>query len=266
MSVENEDCVRECTVEEGALSPLVPSLSRASNSFKHGLYAKKLTYSTPGDHQLYSDILHNYVQHYRPITPDEETLVQQLAALQFRYLKAQTFQADSMRAEVLRQCKNAAPEADGSIPTETAIETRAFEALCEKPAFRLYIQELNRLPNKIQRTIDRIHRLIRLRPEVASWSVNQLPSEEIPKSEETAQLEETKIETKEELIDFWNNHLDDTQRSLLIHGPANSPIRLEILSIVQLPEQQFSIWLKQAWQEGKVKLPPRPTQDLPNAA
>lgn len=239
-----------------------PLLRRASNSFKHGLYAKKLTYSTPQDHTLYSDILHDYVQHYCPITPDEETLVQQLAALQFRHLKVQTFHADSLRAEVLRQCKDAAPEADGSIPTETAIETRAFESLCEKPAFRLYIQELNRLPNKIQRTIDRIHLLIRLRPSVAAWPVDQPAAEDIPKSEETAQPEETKIETREELIDFWNNHLDNAQRSLLIHGPYDSPIRLEIFRLIQLPETQFSDWLKQAWQAGQVKLPPK---DFPSA-
>jgi hypothetical protein len=243
-----------------------PALRRASNSFKHGLYAKKLTYSTPAEHHLYSDILHNYVQHYRPITPDEETLVQQLAALQFRHLKVQAFQADAMHAEVLRQCQNAPAEADGSIPTETAIETRAFEALYEKPAFRLYIQELNRLPNKIQRTIDRIHLLIRLRPQVAAWSANQPASEEISKSEQTAQPEETKIETQEELIDFWNNHLDDAQRSLLIHGPYNSPTRQEIFRIIQMPEQLFSDRLKAAWHAGQVKLPPKPKEELPNAA
>ena len=234
-----------------------PALRRASNSFKHGLYAKKLTYSTPADHQLYSDILHNYVQHYRPITPDEETLVQQLAALQFRHLKVQTFQAEAMRVEMLLQDQDAAPE---------TIETRAFEACYERAAFRLYIQELNRLPNKIQHTIDRIHLLIRLRPQVAAWSANQQPAEEIPKSEQTAQPEETKIETQEELVDFWNNHLDDAQRSLLIHGPYNSPIRQEIFCYIQLPEQQFSDWLKAAWRAGQVTLPPKPKEDLPNAA
>jgi hypothetical protein len=264
------------------------TLRRASNSFKHGLYAKKLTYSTPGDHQLYSDILHDYVQHYRPITPDEDTLVQQLAALQFRHLKVQTFQADSMRAEVLRQCKNAAPEADGSTPSETAIETRAFEALCEKPAFRLYLQELNRLPNKIQRTIERIHLLIRLRPEIASWSMNQPEhidisprecTDPLPKplditaseiGEETEQAEETKlpappIHNKEDLARFWNL-LDEPSQTALIYGPFDSAPRLNFFTKINIPEAKFSAWLREAWQAGLVKLPPKPKGDRPQAA
>ncbi len=49
-----------------------PRLRRASNSFKQGLYSKKLTYSTPGNHQLYSDILRDYVQYYRPLHPTKK--------------------------------------------------------------------------------------------------------------------------------------------------------------------------------------------------
>ncbi len=266
-----------------------PRLRRASNSFKHGLYAQKLTYSTPEDHQLYSDILHDYVQHYRPITPDEETLVQQLAALQFRHLKVQTFQADSMRAEVLRQCQNARPEADGSVPDETAIETRAFEALCEKPAFRLYLQELNRLPNKIQRTIERIHLLIRLRPEIASWSLNQpmhldiapAPRREAPPEplninvgieagEQTEQTEETnlppiEVHNKEDLARLWKL-IDEPSQIALIYGPADWPPRLDFFTKINVPEAQFSTWLKEAWEAGLVKLPPKPKEELPKAA
>jgi hypothetical protein len=253
-----------------------PTLKRASNSFKHGLYAKKLTYSTPADHQLYADILHDYVHHYRPITPDEETLVQQLAALQFRHLKVQTFQADSMRAEVLRQCQNAPPEADGSMPNETAIETRAFEALCERAAFRLYLQELNRLPNKIQRTIDRIHLLIRLRPEVAAWSKPQPLAEpiapappvpaaepmEIQPGEETPQTEETKnwptpITSKEQLIEWWNEKLSAASQQILLHGEKNGEGRQAFFKMCRLPEPQFWAWLKEAFNEGRIKLPQR---------
>lgn len=138
----------------GSPLPFLPALRRASNSFKQTFYPRNLTDSTP----------------------DEETLVQQLAALKFRDLNVQTFQADGMRAEVLRQCKNAPAGADVSIPTETAIETRAFEALCEKPAFRLYIQERNRLPNTIQHTIDCIHRLLRFRPKSLPGQVANQPS------------------------------------------------------------------------------------------
>lgn len=237
-----------------------PRLRRASNSFKHGLYAKKLTYSTPEDHQLYSDILHDYVQHYRPITPDEETLVQQLAALQFRHLKVQTFQADSMRAEVLRQCQNARPEADGSAPNETAIETHAFEALCEKPAFRLYLQELNRLPNKIQRTIDRIHLLIRLRPDVVNWPAIVMPTRPIPEGEQIAQPEETNslpspITTKESLITWWNERLTPTAKQVLLYGDKNGEGRQAFFRICRLPEDQFWIWLQEAANEGSIHLP-----------
>jgi hypothetical protein len=269
------------------------TLRRATNSFKHGLYAKKLAYSTPGDHSLYQDILHDYVQHYRPITPDEETLVQQLTALQFRHIKVQTFQADAMRAEVLVQCQNAAPEADGSIPTETAIETRAFEALCQKPAFRLYLQELNRLPNKIQRTIERIHLLIRLRPEIAAWPVNQPAiveaSEPQPaeapaalsittKSEQTAQQEGTKsgatksnepgITTIEGLIHLWNHYLDDETRIVLLHGPFDWAPRQNFFTQTKITEKQFWIWIKQARQEGRIQLPPEPEWQVgvPDAA
>ncbi len=265
-----------------------PALRRASNSFKHGLYAKKLAYSTPGDHSLYQDILHDYVQHYCPITPDEETLVQQLAALQFRHIKVQTFQADAMRAEVLVQCQNASPEADGSTPTETAIETRAFEALCEKPAFRLYLQELNRLPNKIQRTIERIHLLIRLRPEIAAWPVNQptiveaTEPEPAPalaalsiatKSEQTAQQEGTKssqpgITSIEGLIHLWNHYLDDETRIVLLHGPFDWAPRQNFFTQTKITEKQFWIWIRQAREEGRIQLPPEPEWQVgvPDAA
>jgi len=223
--------------------------------------------------------LHDYVQHYRPITPDEETLVQQLAALQFRHLKVQEFQADAMRAEVLRQCQNVVLEADGSIPTETAIQTRAFEALCEKPSFRLYIQELNRLPNKIQRTIDRIYILLRLRKEAASWSVNLPQTEQIPeadaaeqpksleiqladspKSEQTAQPQETKLDfdpilSKDMLVYVWNECLDPESRSILFHGPFDWSPRLEFFVRHQLPEWQFWAWMKEAIQEGLISTP-----------
>jgi len=265
-------------------SDSTPKIRRASNSFKHGLYSKKLTYSTPSDHSLYSDILHDYVQHYRPITPDEETLVQQLAALQFRHLKVQTFQADAMRAEVLRQCKNAHPEADGSMPTETAIETRAFESLCDTPSFRLYIQELNRLPNKIQRTIERIHLLIRLRPEIASWSVNQPAHEAIPaapetpapealniqKGEQTAQREGTKRElepltTKEAFFDCYNHEMDELTRRSLIYAPRNNPELLAFYRASGLTETNLWKWLDAGVTEGRIRIPEKP-QDTPKAA
>ncbi len=260
--------------ETTTTSPSV--LRRTSNSFKHGLYAKKLAYCVPADHQLYTGILHDYVQHYRPITPDEETLVQQLAALQFRHIKVQTFQADSMRAEVLVQCQNAAPEADGGTPSETAIETRAFEALCEKPAFRLYLNELNRLPNKIQRTIERIHLLIRLRPEVAAWPAMQptvteaaepIPTEAptplgiVTKSEQTAQREGTKpVTSKAALVKLWNHYLDEETRTVLAHGPFDWPPRLNFFSRLGITEDQFGIWIKEAWQTGEAKMP-QPLKD-----
>jgi hypothetical protein len=251
-----------------------PKLRRASNSFKHGLYSRKLTYSTPADQNLYSDILHDYVQHYRPITPDEETLVQQLAALQFRHLKVQTFQADSMRAEVLRQCQNAPAEADGSMPTETAIETRAFEALCETPSFRLYIQELNRLPNKIQRTIERIHLMIRLRPEIASWSTNQPATDPIPEprnfqeGEQTAQQAETKRElepltTKEAFIECYNEALNEPTRQALLYGPRNNPELLAFYRVSGLTEANLRKWVAEAVQEGLIKLPDK-THEKPS--
>jgi hypothetical protein len=237
------------------MSSNLPCLRQASNSFKHGLYSKKLTYSAPGDQQLYSEILHNYVQHYRPITPDEDTLVQQLAALQFRHLKVQTFQAEAMRAEIQRQDLDATPET-----APETIETLAFEACFEKPAFRLYIQELNRLPNKIQRTIDRIHLLIRLRPDVANWPAIEMPTRPIPAGEQIAQPEETNslpspITTKESLITWWNERLTPTAQQILLYGEKNGEGRQAFFRMCRLPEDQFWLWLQEAANEGRIHLP-----------
>lgn len=203
-------------------------------------------------------------------------MVQQLAALQFHHLKVLTFQSHSMCAKVLRECQNAYSEADGSAPTETAIETRAFEALFEKAAFRLYLQELNRLPNKIQRTIDRIHLLIRLR-QVAAWSKPQPLAEaiapappvpageplEIQIGEETPQAEETKswptpITTKDQLIEWWNERLSATASKVLLRGKKNGEGRQAFFKMCHLSEAQFWAWLKDASSEGRIKLPPSP--------
>lgn len=243
------------------MSGNLPCLRKASNSFKHGLYSKKLTYSAPGDQQLYSEILHNYVQHYRPITPDEDTLVQQLAALQFRHLKVQTFQAEAMRAEMIRQDQDAAPE---------TIETLAFEACYEKAAFRLYIQELNRLPNKIQRTIDRIHLLIRLRPDVANWPAIEMPTRPIPEGEQIAQPEGTNhqpnpITTKESLITWWNERLSPAAKQVLLYGDKNGEGRQAFFCMCRISEDQFCSWIKEAVTEGSIYLPENPDEQ-PKAA
>ncbi len=243
------------------MSSTASCLRKASNSFKHGLYSKKLTYSAPGDQQIYSEILHNYVQHYRPITPEEDTLVQQLAALQFRHLKVQTFQAEAMRAEMLLQDQNAAPE---------TIETLAFEACYERAAFRLYIQELNRLPNKIQRTIDRIHLLIRLRPDVANWPAIEMPVREIPQGEQIAQPEETNnlpnpITTKESLIIWWNERLTPTAKQVLLYGEKNGEGRQAFFRSCRISEDQFCSWIKEAVTEGSIDLPENPDEQ-PQAA
>jgi hypothetical protein len=268
-------------------NPPTPKLRSASNSFKHGLYAKKLAYTTPGDQEAYASILHNYVEHYHPITPDEMTLVQQLAALQFRHLKVQEFYAESMRLEVLAQCKNAAPDPQGNPPTELTIETRAFNNLAATPHFQLYLRELNRLPHKIQRVIDRIYLVIRLRSEVAAWPCNIPKSEGIAETESPApaqpallpievgptprkrlpgeeeeNFEETKrwpdpIASKEKLVDVWNHHISDFSRNLLLYGPYDYYGRDAFFRMSRLKEGQFWEWIKQAEAEGSVILPPK---------
>lgn len=265
--------------------PPTPQLKKASNAFKHGLYTKDLVFYTPAQHDLYATILHDYSEHYQPITPDELTLVQQLAALQYRHLKVQNLQAESLREEVLRQCKNAEPDAAGNVPAELTLEARAFNALCKEPSFQLYMRELNRLPHKIQRTIDRIHLMIRLRAEVAAWPVNMPKIVEIaqppvaiqpepynvtlagpPEGEQTEQAQEMDhwpepIASKEALIDCWNKELSDHARQVLLYGPHDWYGRLAFFRMCRIPEGTFWTWITEALESGLVTAPPKPKRE-----
>jgi hypothetical protein len=173
-----------------------PMLRRASNNFKHGLYSKGLAYNTPNEQDLYLNILHDFTEEYRPVGPSECALVQELSAYQFRYQKVQSLYAESMREEVLRQCKNAAPDAAGNAPTERTVEMRAVFELAKQPAFQLFTRELDRIPSRIQRIIKRLYDTIHRRHEAVNWP--DLPAASIPDREATAPAEQPlKIEKSE---------------------------------------------------------------------
>jgi len=138
---------------------------------------------------------------------------------------------------------------------------------------------LNRIPTKIQRTIDRIHLLIRLRPEVAAWSKPQpaaepiAPAPEVPavepmemeQGEETPQAEETKnwptpITAKEQLIEWWNEKLSVAAKKVLLYGAKNGEGRQAFFRMTRLAEPLFWTWLKEAKAEGRIQFPPNPSE------
>jgi hypothetical protein len=88
--------------------------------------------------------------------------------------------------------------------------------------------------------------------------------------EETEQMEETnlppmEIHSKEDLARLWMR-LDEPSQIALIYGPFDWAPRLHFFTRVNLTEEQFSTWLREAFAAGLVKLPPKPKEDVPQAA
>lgn len=243
-----------------------PKLRRASNNFKHGLYSKDLAYNTPSEQDLYVNILHDFLEEYRPVGPTECGLVQQLASLQFRFQKVQSLYAEAMREEVLRQCKNAYADPSGSDPTERTIEARAFVALAKEPAFNLFSRELDRLPTRIQRVIRRLYEAIKLRHEAIDWP--DLPTSDIPnqetaapqeplpmqKSETTAKTEDSKpdpmapwkpkpILTKADFWAVWPGLKPFTKELVMDTSDRSDYRRRAFFEWTKLDEDNFWLWL-----------------------
>jgi len=211
-----------------------PKLRRASNNFKHGLYSQTLAFNTPSEHDLYANILHDFVEEYRPIGPSECGLVQQLASLQFRFQKVQSLYAEAMRLEVLAQCKNASPDAEGNAPTERTIETRAFMALAKDPSFHLFTRELDRLPTRIQRVMRRLHETIKLRHDALNWP--DLPATPIISKKASAPAEPLKVENSETTA--------KTKGSNAIHNPIPPEMAHLQPPPILTKEKFWSVWPK----------------------
>jgi hypothetical protein len=255
-----------------------PKLRRASNNFKHGLYSKSLAYNTPNEQDLYLNILHDFTEEYRPIGPSECALVQELSAYQFRYQKVQSLYAEAMREEVLRQCKNAAPDAAGNPPTERTVETRAFFELAKQPAFQLFTRELDRIPSRIQRIIKRLYDTIQRRHEAANWP--DLPAAIIPNRESTtlaeaplriekgeaaAKSEESKdpskdpmarwkpepILTKERFWQVWPALLPRTREIALDTSDPTDYRRIAFFEWTRLTESNMWQWLHEGPDESQ---------------
>ena len=247
-----------------------PKLRRASHNFKHGLYSQSLAFSTPSEHDFYGNILHDFVEEYRPIGPSECGLVQQLASLQFRFQKIQTLYADYLREEVYRQAKNAALDAaTGALPSETTIESRAYVALSNQPAFQLFTRELDRLPTRIQRVMRRLYETIKLRHEAANWpdlpitEIENKPVEpspspmEITQGEAAAKTKDSNPEaedpmapwrpepilTKEKFWQVWPTLKPYTQEVLLDTSDPKDYRRLGFFRWTKLDENNFWQWL-----------------------
>jgi hypothetical protein len=243
-----------------------PALPRVSNAYKHGLYSKSVVFTTPAQHELYSHVLHDFTHEYRPVTPSETTLVQQLATLQFRHLKVQELHAEAMRLEVLQQAQAAYKDPAGNPPTELTLEARAFDELAQRPSFQLYIRELDRLPNKIQKVMSRLALQIRLRLEIVEWpdldskpipeppplpapapiALQQTESKEKPKPEDSAManLMPDPLDTKEKFFDAWKR-MSPTTHDTVMNAPEKDYRRLAFFRLNKLPEAQFWKWLEE---------------------
>jgi hypothetical protein len=108
----------------------------ASNAFQHGLYSMRSFSHMLGDPNLIVTVEHNFLQEYRPVTPTEHMLVQQLIHLQLRFI-----QMEFIFNQALHQgCHNEAP--------------RGYIAV---------LRELDRIPNRILKVIKALREQIALR-------------------------------------------------------------------------------------------------------
>src|SRR5436190_10404034 len=155
----------------------------ASNSLKHGLYSDNLLSLFNEDRNFHCNLLENLRAEYQPVSPTEHLLVQQLAHLQVRFMRAQKFYLELLneRAELM------APDVDAKF--EDSIDMNFRYALAYKQevetgrAFESLLRELDRLPFKIRKTI-----------EALVWYREQSRSEK--QQELTAEAEKENIENE----------------------------------------------------------------------
>ncbi len=256
--------------------PTGPSkLRAASNAVKHGLYSKEFVFTTAADQGLYETLHHGLREEYQPITVTESGLVQQLAELQFRYLKTQKLHAAALHAETLKQSRDAEPNALGHAPNETDIEARAYLYLLDNsPGFRLFLRELERLPNRIHKVIARIHLNLKLRGDIADWTWKPYPNQPSHEPEplgipEPIQIEhktEQKEKTKEtspkprkpgqenwpppladrfEFYKLWDEKLEPHNHDLILNGDPTDYRRQAFFDCCGHDLAQMKAWLAQ---------------------
>ncbi len=230
----------------------------ASNAFKHGLYSSTLGFSSPEAEAEYHTILQDFENEYRPVLPSDCVLVQQLAALQYRYLKVQASYANILRLSLAEESSNPTlPPLEGPQTANTQ-ETRVFSRLIESSAaFRLYLHELDRLPNRIFRLIERLFRLKtdhRSSSDDAAHYEHYLPALPIhpelisTKSEQKPQIQGTNPPTNAKPLDekaflkLWASLNPETRRQLLAE-PAQ-PERKTWLQCHSLDNNTFQRYIR----------------------
>lgn len=221
----------------------------ASNSFKHGLYSSAVAYSSSSAEAEYNTILEDFENEFRPVLPSECVLVQQLAALQFRYLRVQTCYSNSLRQAMAQERANPKLPLPLEPDTEISLESRVFTHLFENvPSFRLYLHELDRLPNRIFRILDRLHSLRKNHPIGQDWNDSLLTLSVPSKSEETPQLQGTnppppaKPLDEKSFLKLWASTPRETRQSLL-QNPSQ-PVKKMWLSTYGLDEATFQRWVR----------------------
>ncbi len=150
----------------------------ASNALKHGLYSDTRINLFNEDHDFVKTLLTDLQGEYCPVTPTEHILVQQLATLQTRFLRAQTHylalidnQAEDMYLD-LKEKFVVDPDTDSRYALAFEKQSQSSRAL------EILSREIDRLPNKIRKTI-----------EMLVW-YRSVPAAEPAEIEEQSQIEQ----------------------------------------------------------------------------
>ncbi len=149
----------------------------ASNALKHGLYSDTRINLFHEDHEFVKTLLTDLQGEYCPVTPTEHILVQQLATLQTRFLRAQTHylalidnQAEDMYLD-LKEKFVVDPDTDSRYALAFEKQTQSNRAL------EILSREIDRLPNKMRKRI-----------EMLVW-FRQVPAAEPVEIEEQSKIE-----------------------------------------------------------------------------
>jgi len=105
----------------------------ASNAFQHGLYSMQNYRHLVTHPNLVAATVHNLLEEYQPVTPTEHMLLQQLIHFQLRFL-----QTEHMCNHYLLEGKHDAPDR----------------------AYLTVLRELDRIPNRILKTVKALKALI----------------------------------------------------------------------------------------------------------
>lgn len=221
----------------------------ASNSFKHGLYSSAVAYTSTTAEAEYSTILQDFENEFRPVLPSECVLVQQLATLQFRYLRVQTCYSNTLRQAMAQERANPKLPLPLEPDTEISLEARVFTHLFDNvPSFRLYLHELDRLPNRIFRILDRLHSLRKNRPISPDWNDSSLTPSVLPISEQKPQIQgtnpsaSTKPLDEKSFLKLWASTPRETRQILLADPPQ--PHKNMWLSAYGLDQATFQRWVR----------------------